>query len=79
MVVYSAYCYKRLYGLSLKQIILKLLLFLLIGGVIYFGVLIAVTILMIVTGAIDFQQMVEAEKAKQGITYIASSVMNWTS
>ena len=33
----------------------------------------------IANGTIDIQEMIQAEKAKQGISYIASSIINWTS
>lgn len=78
-MLYFAYALKRMYQLSLWQIILKFLLFalLLIPSIMMFGTLLWA--LLFITGVVDFQEFIEAEKAKQGITYIISSAINWTS
>lgn len=74
---YTAYIYKKLYSLTLSKIIIRTLIF--------FGVLIAILILVgiiqfivaVING--DFQQMMDKQKMQAGIGYIASSVINWTS
>ncbi len=61
MIVYSAFCLKRLYGLNFQEIILRTLIFLIILGVF----MVILTIIM--TGAIflmgGFDEMIEAKKA----------------
>ena len=74
---YTIYCYKRLYPLTLEQAILRTLLFI---GILAFLLLLSGIIQLVVlflNG--DLQQMIEAEQTKQGISYIISSAMNWTS
>ncbi|GAB5400584.1 MAG: hypothetical protein Aureis2KO_21690 [Aureisphaera sp.] len=77
LMIYVGYIYKKLYPLSLGKIILRTLLF--------FGVLLG---LMIVAGIIQFaylyfsgglEEMIQAEKEKRGVSYIVSSIINWTS
>ncbi len=76
-VVYTAYSYKRLLRLSREGIILRTFLF--------FGILVTLLLIqgliqayfMIQSG--EFQKIIDAEKAKRGVSYIASSFMNWTS
>ncbi|NND63351.1 MAG: DUF3667 domain-containing protein [Flavobacteriaceae bacterium] len=77
LMIYTAYCYKRIFKLSTGDILIRTLLF--IGIAMVFLIIYSVLQIgvMILTG--DFQEMIEAEKAKRGVTYIASSVMNWTS
>jgi hypothetical protein len=77
LMIYTAYCYKRLYPLTIKQILLRTLLFF---GVLIFLLIIASVIqfiVLIATG--DFQKMMEDAKALQEISYILSSAINWTS
>lgn len=54
-ILYVAYVLKRLYGLSLKSIILKTLLFLFIGSLSYIIFSVVIGILMVLTGAIDIE------------------------
>ncbi|MDC8006142.1 DUF3667 domain-containing protein [Aureisphaera galaxeae] len=77
MMFYIGYLYKKLYSLSLGQILLRTLLF--------FGVML---IMLIIVSIIQFvilvfngglEEMIQAEKEKRGISYIASSIINWTS
>jgi hypothetical protein len=74
---YTAYIYKKLYELSLSKIIVRTLIF--------FGVLMAFLLLVGIIQFIvaifngDFKEMMEAQKLKTGLAYIASSVINWTS
>lgn len=77
MFVYVSYTYKKLFPLTLSQLALRCMLF---GAVL--------VVLMIVAGIIqlavlyltgDFEKIIEAEKAKKDITYIASSIIYWTS
>ena len=79
MIFYSAFVYKRMYSLRLGGIIGKTLLFLGIGAIFYIAFGVLLFIYWVLTGTIDVQEMLEAEKAKQGVSYIASSLKNWTS
>jgi|TARA_R110002020_G_scaffold63136_1_gene168291 hypothetical protein len=80
IIVYSAYVYKSFYQISLGKIIGKTLLFIVITSILYVGLWIGIYIILMLTGVIDFQEMMEAQKAAQeGTSYIASSVINWTS
>ncbi len=76
-IVFFAYVLKRLYSLTLSQILLKTLLFFLVLIPLFIILIIVAIILMYFTGHMD--ELIELEKAKQGITYIASSAINWTS
>ena len=76
-LVFFAYVLKRLYSLTLSQILLKTLLFFLILIPLFIILIIVATILMYFGGYYD--EFIELEKAKGGITYITSSVINWTS
>lgn len=81
MVIYSAYCFKRLYQLSLKRIIVKSVVFLFIGFGIYIVLIIIFMIIMMaylfLTGGME--EFMEAQKAANKMGYMASSVINWTS
>ncbi|NNJ80948.1 MAG: DUF3667 domain-containing protein [Flavobacteriaceae bacterium] len=77
-ILYFAYILKRMYNLNFVQIFLKTLLFLLILGMFY--VLFVIVLLIYLFAFTDFfQQVIEAEKAKKGVSYIISSAINWTS
>lgn len=76
-IVFFAYVLKRLYGLTFGQILLKTLLFFSLLIPLFIILIIVAIILMYFGGYMD--ELIELEKAKQGITYIASSAMNWTS
>jgi len=65
MTIYSAYCLKRLHGLSLKDIILKFLLFLLIFIIVFVFFSIASAIIYYFMGGYD--EMIEAAKAKKAL------------
>lgn len=78
-MLYYAYMLKRLFALSLIQIILKTLLFLLLGFFVYFGVTVVVAILMFITGAININDFAPKKDTAETISYIASSFKNWTS
>ncbi len=77
-ILYFAYVLKRLYGLSLLQIFLKSLLFLVIL-LIFYILFIILTLVYMILFTDTFQQMIEAEKAKRATSYIISSAINWTS
>ncbi|PVW16398.1 DUF3667 domain-containing protein [Marixanthomonas spongiae] len=74
---YFAYALKRIFNLSAGQLFLKTLYFfaLLIPLYIIFSIL--AFGIMLASGSFD--GVIEAEKARQGISYTASSAMNWTS
>lgn len=76
-VVYYSYVLKRLFKLSFGKLMLKILLFLLVLIPVYIIFVIIAALFMIMTGS--FQELLEAEKARQGISYIVSSARNWTS
>lgn len=76
-IVFFAYVLKRLYSLTLSRILFKTLLFFLVLIPLFTILIIVVTILMYFGGYYD--EFIELEKAKRGITYIASSAINWTS
>ena len=77
-IIYTAYCLKKLYKLRVQQIILKTILFLFVLGV--FGFIFTVVILILMYANGTMQELMEAQKAaQQSTSYIASSVMNWTS
>lgn len=78
-MLYYAYMLKRLFALSLIQIILKTLLFLLLGFFVYFAVTVVVAILMFITGAININDFAPKKDTAETISYIASSFKNWTS
>lgn len=78
-VLYFAYMLKMLYGLSFLGIILKTLLFAVILIPLFIIIIIITWVLLIITGTVSVQDLIDAEKAKQGVSYIASSVINWTS
>ena len=76
-IVYYSYVLKRLFNLSFGQLLIKILLFLLILIPLYLFFVIIAAIIMLING--DFKELIEAERAKQGISYIISSARNWTS
>jgi len=77
LMFYSAYCYKKLFPLTFKGIFLRTLLFISVLFVITIIYAVIFLAIMIINGGMG--EMIEAEKARQGISYIASSVINWTS
>jgi len=76
-IIYSAYCLKRIYRLNLIGIVFKTLLFLLLLFVLLILFSIVMAFILIKSGT--FQEMMEAQKKAEDLTYIASSAMNWTS
>ena len=78
MILYSAYCFKKLYELSLKRIIIKTFVFFGIGLLFYILMVIIFMIVMLtylyLTGGM--QDFMESQKTT---TYIVSSAINWTS
>ncbi len=80
-MLYYFFCLKRLYTISLSKMILKTLLFLVVLAGVYVVILICTFIYMLFFT--DFLEIikaqVEAERAKQAVSYVASSLINWTS
>ncbi len=74
-VIYSAYCLKRLYKLSLKGIVLRTLLFLSI--LILF--LIIVSIITVLSLILYHGGMKEFMESQKPTAYLVSSAINWTS
>lgn len=78
LFVFTSYCYKKLYPLPFWQIAARALLF--IGVGIVFLIIVAVIQLIVLIATGGMQEMIEAQRAaQQSTSYIASSVMNWTS
>ena len=76
-ILYYAYVLKRLFKLTWKQLLIKTLYFLAILIPFYIiGSIIAVIIIFATGG---FDALFEEIKAKNAMTYIASSFKNWTS
>lgn len=75
--IYYCFVLKRIYKLSLKQLVLKILYFLVLLIPLYIAFSLILLVILALFGGLD--GIIEAEKARQGVTYIASSVMNWTS
>lgn len=63
-VIYVAYVLKRLYQLSFKKILLKTLLFLVIGIIFYIAIIIIVGIIVIIVMLLDgsFVEMIEQQR-----------------
>tara|TARA_R110000772_G_scaffold242914_1_gene355588 strand:+ start:185 stop:1012 length:828 start_codon:yes stop_codon:yes gene_type:complete len=78
MILYTAYCFKKLYQLSLKRIIIKTFVFIGIGLLFYIFMLIIFMILMLtylyLTGGME--EFMESQKTT---AYLVSSAINWTS
>ncbi|WP_111683394.1 DUF3667 domain-containing protein [Winogradskyella tangerina] len=63
MILYTAYCLKRIYQLSLSEIILRTILF---GAVLFvFFVILTIALLVVMYFNGDLQKMVEAQRAAQ--------------
>lgn len=78
LMIFTAHTYKRLYPLSTEGIILRsmwfaaiLVILLIISSIIQFAVM--------VISAGGFEAFQEQLKTAEGVSYIASSAMNWTS
>jgi Protein of unknown function (DUF3667) len=77
LFMYTAYVYTKLYKLTWGQIVLRSLL---LGGIVMvFLILIGILQLVVLISTGGLQDLIEAEKAKRGVSYIASSLINWTS
>ncbi len=76
-MIYVAYIYKKIYPLTLSQIILRTLLFL---TIVFVGVILAgVAQLAYLYFSGDLQQMIEdAKNAQKATSYIFTSLINWT-
>lgn len=77
LIIYTAISYKRLLKLSREGIILRTFLFI---GIVCVALMIQGLVqayFMFRDGT--FEKILEAEKAKKGVSYIASSFINWTS
>jgi hypothetical protein len=74
MVLYFAYCLKRVYGLSFTQILLRSLLFIGILIVLFVIITIASTIIMYYNGSLD--AMIEAKRAEIEATKTIKDTIN---
>ncbi|MAP55378.1 DUF3667 domain-containing protein [Altibacter sp.] len=77
LFLYTAFAYKRLYMLSIWNILWRSLFFIVVAGILMLILGLIQVVVLIFTG--DFQEMIELEKAKRGVSYSISSAMNWTS
>lgn len=77
LMIFTAYCYKRLFGLSLGGILIRSLLFIGIAIVLLICLSILQVAYYLYTG--EFQKLIDAEKERRGLSYIVSSAKNWTS
>lgn len=68
MLFFAAYIFKRIYELSIGQILLRTLFFLVVLGIVFFIAGIFMAIVMFVNG--DFQKMMEAQKAAKEVAYL---------
>lgn len=64
MIIYTAFCLKRLYNLNTANILLRSLLFIVVLGVAFIIISIFFAIMMFING--DMQQMIEAQRAVKG-------------
>ena len=78
-IIYFAYLFKTLYSISFWQIFLKTLLFIVILIPFIMVAGIGMWVVLLLTGQISLQELMEMQKAQQDVSYIASSIMNWTS
>ena len=60
MIIYSAYCLKRLYNLNIQTIILRTIIFLVVLGFVFIIISVMMAILMYLNG--DLQSLIEAQK-----------------
>lgn len=65
MILYCAYCLKRIYNLNFTNIFLRSLLFFVVLGIVFVVVVVIMIIIMFLNG--DIQQMIEAQKAAAGL------------
>tara|TARA_R100000935_G_scaffold58576_1_gene96339 strand:+ start:24590 stop:25414 length:825 start_codon:yes stop_codon:yes gene_type:complete len=77
LFIYTAYVYTKLYQLSWNQIFLRGLI--LIAVIIVCLLLISILQFLVLISNGGMEEFIEAQKAKQGISYSASSIINWTS
>jgi hypothetical protein len=77
-ILYFAFVLKRLFALSFQQILLKTLLFLVIL-IVFYIIFVVLTLIYMFAFTDFFEKIIEAEKAKQKVSYIISSAINWTS
>ena len=73
-IIYFAYLLKKLFKLSATQLLIKTLYFLLLFIPLYIIVGIIAVSIMMLTGSFD--ELIEAEKARQAVSYIASYAIN---
>ena len=65
-MVYSAYCLKALYGLSLKGIILKTIFFLVVFVVFYILSMVILNVVVFLIQPEWYKELIDAENAAQG-------------
>lgn len=63
MIAYSAYCLKRLYNLSIAELVLKILIFLIILCIAAIIIILAFTLILYLSG--DLEAMIATQKAAQ--------------
>ncbi|MGK0387112.1 MAG: hypothetical protein ACI849_001733, partial [Patiriisocius sp.] len=78
-IVVYAYMVKRIFALSIKQLIIKTLYFFVIGGILYTLGIIALLAIILLTGSMDLKDFIPKKETIDAVSYTASSVANWTS
>ncbi|KAA3624933.1 MAG: DUF3667 domain-containing protein [Flavobacterium sp.] len=76
-IIYTVYCLKRLFDLSIASVILKTLLFLVVLFILFFIFSMIMAVIMLKSGAME--EMKQAREAQKAVSYSISSAMNWTS
>ncbi|WP_415375518.1 hypothetical protein [Patiriisocius sp. Uisw_017] len=61
------------------KIIHKTLFFSVISGILYLVFLVAIVAIMLLLGTFDLRDFIPKKETVDAISYIASSVINWTS
>ncbi len=77
LIVYYGYVAKRVFRLTFAQLCIKTLFFIALSIPIYIIVMLLVLVILSITGQLD--GMIEAERSRHVVSYIASSAINWTS
>lgn len=78
IVIYT-YVAKRVFSLNIKQTLIKTLYFLVIGGFFYILFSMVLFVILLLTGVVELNDFLPKKEAVDAVSYIASSVANWTS
>ncbi len=67
MILYNAFCLKRIYNLNFSGILLRTLLFMVVLGITFVILGIVMAVIMFING--DFEKMIEAQKAAREVAF----------